>query len=126
MFNKGILKGLKVSIPVGGHLRPSSKFGERLEWKNPQKNEIKKKISDVINNIIPHFNPRVTCLVWKPWWVLSRVTSRHQVNIVIKIIIDPNLINSIDFKWKSFVDPDNRINTPKAPVKGQGLTLTKW
>lgn len=67
VFNNGILKGSKIWIPVGGQINPNSKVGDKLEWKNPQKKEIKKKISDVINKSIPHFNPNITWLVWKPW-----------------------------------------------------------
>lgn len=64
VFKRGILNGSKIWIPVGGQVRPSSIVGERLEWKNLQKNEIKKKISEVIKRIIPHFRPNVTWLVW--------------------------------------------------------------
>lgn len=42
---------------MGGQDIPRSKEGVRLEWKNPQKNEIKKNTSEVINKIIPHFIP---------------------------------------------------------------------
>lgn len=55
VFNKGIINGLKTIIPVGGHFIPSSIIWVNLMWKNPQKNEIKKKISEIINKIIPNF-----------------------------------------------------------------------
>lgn len=32
----------------------------------------------------------------------------------------------IVFIWNNLVEPESKINTPKAPVKGQGLKLTKW
>lgn len=86
VFNNGILNGSKIWMPVGGQFIPNSKVGANLEWKNLQKKEIKKNTSEVINKIIPHFNPRVTWLVWNPWNVLSREISRHQVYIVNKII----------------------------------------
>jgi len=60
VFNNGILIGLKELMEVGGQCCPSSMFGEILLWKNPQKNEMKKKISDVINKIIPVFSPFIT------------------------------------------------------------------
>jgi hypothetical protein len=47
-------------IPAGGHIAPNSVVGERLLWKKAQKKEIKKKISETINKIIPHRKPRVT------------------------------------------------------------------
>jgi len=43
VFNNGILKGLKVKIPVGGQFKPNSIVGDKLEWKKDQKNDIKKK-----------------------------------------------------------------------------------
>jgi hypothetical protein len=56
---------------------PSSIVGDRLEWKNAQKNDTKNRTSDTINKIIPHRNPVVTTFVCSPWYVPSRVTSRH-------------------------------------------------
>lgn len=67
VFRRGILKGSKILIPFGGQLRPNSNVGVNLEWKNLQKKEIKKKISEVINKIILHFSPSKTCIVWNPW-----------------------------------------------------------
>ena len=77
---------------MGGHVTPISNVGDNLEWKNLQKNEIKKNTSDVINKIIPHFNPKITWAVWKPWKVLSREISRHQVYIVNTIMKIPIII----------------------------------
>lgn len=56
---------------------PNSIDGARLPWKNPQKNETKNRISEVINNTIPHRSPRATVDVCRPWNVPSRVISRH-------------------------------------------------
>lgn len=89
VFKRGILNGLKGVIWVGGHINPSWIVGANLEWKYLQKNEIKKNTSEVMKRIIPHFNPCITFFVCRPWNVLSRVTSRHQVYIVSKIIIRP-------------------------------------
>jgi hypothetical protein len=121
VFSKGIFKGLKFWIPEGGQNDPSSKVGLILEWKNLQKNDKKKNISEVINKTIPHLSPIKTWLVWNPWKVLSREISRHQVNIV-KIIINlPKAIIWKFFVWNSFVEPESKISIPRAPVKGHGL-----
>jgi len=79
VFNSGILIGLKELIEVGGQCCPNSMFGEILLWKNPQKNEMKKKISDVINKIIPVFSPFITMEECTPWNEASRWMSRHHV-----------------------------------------------
>lgn len=60
VFNKGIWKGLNGIIFFGGQIIPNSIVGAKLLWKKAQKNEIKKKISEIINKIIPHRNPIVT------------------------------------------------------------------
>jgi hypothetical protein len=57
VLRRGILKGLNGVIPVGGQNKPTSKFGDKLLWKKAQKNEKKNSTSEVINKIIPHFNP---------------------------------------------------------------------
>lgn len=86
VFNKGISKGLKGKIFNGGHIAPISILGDNLLWKKAQKKEIKKKISEIINKIIPNFNPHNTYEEWRPWRAASRETSRHhwkRVNIKI-------------------------------------------
>ena len=60
VFNKGILNGFSGVIPAGGQQHPSSGVGDKLLWKNAQKNAKKKRTSDVINRIIPHRRPLVT------------------------------------------------------------------
>ncbi len=77
VFSKGICNGLNGIIPLGGQIIPISTAGLNLLWKNPQKKEIKKKISEIINKIIPHRKPIVTLIVCNPWKVPSRVISRH-------------------------------------------------
>jgi hypothetical protein len=62
---------------LGGQVDPSSIAGNRLLWKNAQKNNTKNRISDRINKLIPHRNPFVTIFVCSLWYVPSRVTSRH-------------------------------------------------
>jgi hypothetical protein len=51
---------------VGGHVDPSSIVGDRLLWKNAQKNDAKNNTSEMMNRIIPHRNPLVTIFVWSP------------------------------------------------------------
>jgi hypothetical protein len=62
---------------LGGHIFPNSIVGDNLLWKKAQKKLIKKKISEIINKIIPHRNPNVTFIVCNPWNVPSREISRH-------------------------------------------------
>lgn len=45
---------------MGGQVIPNSTVGDKLLWKNAQKNETKKNTSETINKIIPHRNPIVT------------------------------------------------------------------
>lgn len=54
VFSRGTSNGFKGVIPEGGQHPPISGVGERLEWKNAQKNPRKKNTSDVINRIIPY------------------------------------------------------------------------
>lgn len=57
VLSKGISNGLNGLIPIGGHNWPISIDGARDEWKYAQKNEIKKKISEIINKIMPRRSP---------------------------------------------------------------------
>jgi len=41
--------------------------GDKLVWKNAQKNDTKNKTSDTMNRIIPHRSPFVTIFVCNPW-----------------------------------------------------------
>lgn len=78
VFSRGIEKGFRGHVPIGGHEHPVSGDGANLLWKKAQKNALKNITSDVINRIIPHSSPRCTFLVWLPHIAASRVTSRHQ------------------------------------------------
>lgn len=60
VLRRGIWNGLNGWTLIGGQRVPISMAGERLLWKNAQKNERKKKISEMINKIIPHRRPVVT------------------------------------------------------------------
>ena len=57
VFNNGTSKGFKIQIPTGGHILPSSREGERAEWKKAQKKEKKNIISETINRITPNRRP---------------------------------------------------------------------
>lgn len=60
VFNKGIAKGFKGSIPVGGQQHPISGVGASLLWKKAQKKAKKKRTSEIINKIIPYRKPLTT------------------------------------------------------------------
>ena len=105
---------------------PISILGERDIWKNVQKKEKKNKISDTINKIIPNRINIVTLIVWNPWKVLSRITSRHHCNRI-KIIIKNLYINKFVEKLKNHIDLPISINIKLIDnIKGQGLLVTKW
>jgi len=122
----GICNGLNVNNPIGGQYIPNSIFEDKLLWKNLQKKEIKKKISEIINKIIPHLSPLITFSVWSPWKVLSRVISRHHWNIVNKIIENPIIKRLILYWCNHLIIPETNIKVLRAPIKGQGLKFTKW
>lgn len=86
-------KGFKGSIPIGGHFIPISMAGERLLWKNAQKNDTKNRISDTINSIKPIFNPFTTTKLWNPWYVDSLITSLTQDIKNTVDMIKPMIIN---------------------------------
>lgn len=121
VFNNGIWKGLNGRIPAGGQFIPNSIEGDRLLWKNPQKKETKKKISEIINKIIPNFNPFNTFIVWWPWNELSRVMSRHHWNIIINTRKNPINNKSLENWWNHLTNPETKIKVPDAPNTGHGL-----
>jgi hypothetical protein len=53
VLNNGNPQGFTTSIPTGGHTPPIQIEGERLEWKNAQKNAKKNIISETIKSNIP-------------------------------------------------------------------------
>lgn len=126
VLSKGIWVGLKGDTPCGGQFNPSSIFGARLEWKKAQKNEMKKNTSDVMNKIIPHRIPLETLKEWCPWKVLSRIISRHHWIIVKINVINPIVIRIVLELWNHSIIPNVMNNAANAPVRGQGLILTKW
>ena len=80
VFNRGTEKGFNGSIPKGGQQTPISTAGDKLLWKNAQKNDTKNSTSDTINNKNPIFKPLTVALVWKPWYVDSLTTSLNHKN----------------------------------------------
>lgn len=126
VFNNGIWKGLKGKIPQGGQKWPNSILGLKLEWKKAQKKEIKKNTSLIINKIIPTINPLKTTLECKPWYVLSRITSRHHVK-EITISIKKDIYNkSISIYINILIPPITILNTPSPTNNGQGDIFTIW
>jgi hypothetical protein len=77
VFNRGTVSGFKPSTPTGGHVKPSSKIGTVLWWKYPQNQAVKNKTSLKIKRLIPSLIPSFTHLVWLPYSLPSRLTSRH-------------------------------------------------
>jgi len=126
VFIKGTLKGSNESTPIGGHKQPNSTLGDRLLWKNAQKNDIKNITSEVINSIIPQRSPISTMLVCKPWNDPSREMSRHHWYItssIIKVLTEKSII---DFEWNHITIP---VVSPIAEIdanRGQGDISTKW
>ena len=126
VFNNGIWNGLKGWIPRGGQYIPTSIVGDSLLWKNAQKKEKKNKTSDRINKIIPHRRPVTTTEVCNPWYVPSRVTSRHHW-IIVRIVAKNLKSNKfILYWWNHLTKPVVSIIALIDPVKGQGLMSTRW
>jgi hypothetical protein len=121
VFNRGIWKGLKGIIPLGGHIVPNSILGDSLLWKNAQKNEMKKNTSDTMNRIIPQRSPIVTGKVCNPWNVPSREISRHHWYMVSRVIVSPRVIREVLYWWNHLTSPDTMVIAPMAPVRGHGL-----
>lgn len=119
--------GLKAIIPLHGHIWPIIISGDSDAWKKAQKNDKKKKTSDVINKIIPNFNPLITSAVCIFSIVDSRITSIHHLNEIniIKIIFT-QIINCSLFVRKVLALENTRLKTWKDAKMGQGLGVTKW
>lgn len=127
VFIRGIPIGLNALIPLQGHLWPIKMSGDRDEWKNAQKKERKKKISDVINNIIPNFKPLITSFVCLPSKVDSRIMSRHQFHEI--NLIKPIFTKKIVFLgcWLNIRAVEKTVlNSWKDAKIGHGLRVTKW
>lgn len=126
VLRRGILYGLNDIIELGGQFLPISILGERDMWKNIQKKEKKKKISEVINKIIPIRINFETFKVWHPWKVLSRVISRHHWKEFKINNINPKINNLFEDSWNNWIVPVSIIINLNEHIKGHGLRVTKW
>jgi len=128
VFFRGIPILSTVSIPLGGNWTQISTTGTRAEWKNLQKNALKKKISFTMNHSTPILWDPVTLRVWFPWNVDSRVMSRHQIYMTKTIIARPI---SLDSPPKGtllhhLVTPVVNQSLPRLARNGWGLSSTRW
>lgn len=126
VFNKGTAKGSKGKTDKGGHAPPSSNVGTIAAWKKAQNHLKKNKISDPINNPIPHFNPSWTALVWSPSKAPSRIASRHHNKLTNIMVLKEIKTKDI---WLNLNEPtkQSRRAPLEAPANsGQGETETKW
>ena len=126
VFRRGIWKGFIAETPIGGQIFPISMFGARLLWKNIQKKDTKNNTSETINRIIPIRSPFMTFWSWYPWNLLSRATSRHQVEVTKinkgKLILIGNIYFFLIIKIK----PPIRFNLNNPLRRGQGLGEIMW
>lgn len=107
-------------------MAPISTFGDSLLWKKAQKKEIKKKISEIMNKIIPNFNPHKTYEEWRPWKAASRDTSRHHWKRVNIKIINANENIWENEKWSVIILLIVIIIDVIHLENGQGLFSTMW
>lgn len=126
VFSNGTAYGSNSTIPTGGHCTPNSIVGDKLLWKNAQKNDTNSITSEAINKSIPIFILRWTINVWYPCQVASRIISRHHWYIIIKININernkPNkLFNHIQATILIVIRKE-----PQPTRIGHGLILTMW
>ena len=126
VFKKGTWNALNALIPEGGHCLPNSITGQRLLWKNAQKNDKKKKISEIMNKAIPQRNPNSTIGVWRPWKTASREISRHHWIIIIQIIIKAIKNKETLLVWNHLANPNVSIKAPPPLIIGQGDSSTRW
>jgi hypothetical protein len=126
VLRSGTCIGLKELIELGGQFCPISILGLILLWKYAQKNDMKNKTSDVINKIIPIFNPVTTLEGCSPWIAASRAISRHHwyaVMAAAKVAINIGVL--VLYCIQGTVE----ITIPVievAAISGQGLILTIW
>jgi len=126
VFNKGTFIGLKELIKWGGQICPISILGLNLLWKYPQKKETKKNTSEVINKIIPNFNPSITTEWCHPCNKDSRITSRHQVKAMNIKENNEQKKNNLDFSCIIIIKELVKEKIPTEHHKGQGLISIMW
>lgn len=118
--------GFNILIDKGGQFIPNSILGEIELWMYVQKNEIKKKSSEIINNSILIFIKEWTDWEWNPWNVLSRIISRHHRD---KQIININILiisNKKSFRFVNKISLINKFIIFIEVIKGHGLGVTIW
>lgn len=98
VLRRGISLGLRVEIPIGGIVEPSSRLGERDEWKKAQKKEIKRNNSDIMNKITPNLIPFLTRTVCNPRKEPSLTTSRDQRRKVERVRRKPKVKRVLPIK----------------------------
>lgn len=126
VFRSGTEKVSRPTTPTGGQQEPSSTAGPIELWKKPQKKAAKKQTSERMNKIIPCRRPVTTFVVWWPWNIPSRTTSRHQAAEVKITTKSPTKIRVGRNPCTQEAVPDVINSAPKEAVKGQGLNSTKW
>lgn len=75
---------------------------------------------------MPHRNPEPTGVVWNPWNVASRTTSRHHIIIVRERQISPSSRIAMVNPCIHLANPTVKKNAPHEAVRGHGLNSTKW
>jgi len=68
----------------------------------------------------------VTIFVCNPWYVPSRVTSRHHLIIVSTVMIAPVPNNRSSYWWNHLISPIKVTIAPVAPVRNHILLFTIW
>lgn len=128
MFNKGIAFQDNGCIAAGGQTPPINIEGDKLKWKNAQKNEKKNITSEVINNAIAN---NIFCCTLKVWWP-SKVASvtiseNHKYRLKDnKIKLNIRWNPPFTKKWKYDTILKVKDNADTAVNNGQGLGSTKW
>lgn len=87
---------------------------------------MKKKISEIMNKIIPVFSPFITKSEWCPWIDASRWMSFHHMKATVAVI--KNVISTGVFRLLFIkITPEARRLSALFEAKiGQGLTSTRW
>jgi len=114
VFTKGSINGFNTSkslIPTGGQTAPNAIDGDKLPWKNAQKNGKNNIASDTKNKTIPYFNAAWTRAVWLPSFVDSRNKLYVQAHMVNDININSMTITVLIDKWFKFEIKKNGSNT---------------
>lgn len=126
VFRSGTFMGLKGLVDEGGQFCPISIFGLTLEWKYDQKKLMKNNTSDVINKIMPIFNPFITIFWCIPSFLASLDVFFHQyiedsTNIRVNNMLFLDIL-AIRFLVVFIIIFHNWIEH----INGQGLRVIIW